>query len=62
MKNKDMDNVPVRCSVCQQVYDGKYVNNPHELLGICDWCALAIMLRDAEPEEPRHWPKPSETN
>lgn len=52
MKNKDLDDVQIKCSRCGKPWLGKHVNNPYENQGICDWCALGIMCADLPPLPP----------
>ena len=47
MKNKSLDETVIKCPNCHKDCPGKHVNNPYEDQGICDWCALKMMLRDA---------------
>jgi hypothetical protein len=52
VKDKASDETIIKCPNCLHKYSGKYVNNPYELQGICDWCALAVMVRDCPPLPP----------
>ncbi len=50
MRDKNLDEVEVRCPICLKVWPGKYINNPYENQGICDWCALGLMINDPGTE------------
>lgn len=47
MEDASMDDVAIRCPICRHTYLGKHIRNPHESIGICDWCSLKRALQDA---------------